>query len=119
MGASLVLKSERGRFRFYLNDADGKAVFTGSFIAEKDKALMYCGVMQSDALESHLQHERGPDGRWILKGFVRQTREGEKGDISDAIPLGFSTIFDTEAELDAALKNIIDVAKVAEFIDET
>ena len=117
--AKLVLKSERGRYRFYLNDDAGEAVFTGSFIAEKDKALMYCGVVQSDSFESHLQHERGPDGRWILKGFVRQTREGEKGDISDAIPLGFSKVFATEAELDGALAEIIKVAKAAEFVDES
>ena len=115
----LILKSERGRYRFYLNDDGGTTVFTGSFIAEKEKAMMYVGVVQSDSFESHLQHERGPDGRWILKGFVRQTREGEKGDISDAIPLGFSQVFATEAELDDALKAIIDVAKAAEFVDES
>ena len=118
--AKIVLKSERGRFRYYLNDDAGNEVFFGPYIIQKDLAETYIqNIITIDDLTNHIQSISGPDGKWVFRVSLHATREGEKGLISDAIPMGFSPKFATQAEADKAAKAFVKVAKGAEFVDES
>lgn len=120
MSGKFVLKKERGRFRYILSDEKGNAVFSGPFLIEKSKALLFLDVMTTvDSFADHLAPTKGPDGKWILRGELHSSREGEEGNKSDGTPLGFSQTFGSEEELEKARKNIVKLMKGAEVVDES
>lgn len=120
MSAKIVLKNERGRFRYYLNDEKGNTLLSGPYIIQKDLALSYIEKLtKTDNLENHVQAQKGPDGSWVFRCELHASREGEKGNISDSLPLGFSGKFDEEAAMKKAMKEFTKSAKGAELVDET
>lgn len=119
MSGTIVLKNERGKFRYYLNDDKGNTVFTGPFVSNKELAVSYIEKLTTlDTLADHLQLMKGPDGSWVLRGEVQTAREGEKGAIAPATPLGFSPTFEKEADAVKARDNIVKLAKGATTKDE-
>lgn len=118
----IVLVNERKRVRFNVEADDGTVVFKGSMCAKKDdaerraKSIMGYG----DELPEHLQIMKGPDGKFAVRGEDHRSREGEKGRIGDAVPLGFGAEqFETEAEAEELRQKIIRALDGAEYADET
>jgi len=120
MSAKIVLKNERGRFRYYVNDEKGNVMLSGAFIIQKDLALSYVEKLTgAKDLANHIQAQKGPDGKWVFRCELHASREGEKGNISDSIPLGFSGKFDSEADANKAAAEFVKAVKGAEFVDES
>lgn len=120
MSGRLVLKSERAKYRYYLNDDKGKVIFTGPFVANKELAESYIKKLTTlETLADHLQIKRGPDGKWVVRGEIQTAREGEKGAIAPATPLGYSPTFGSEEDAEKAKKEILKLAKGAKVEDES
>ena len=120
MSAKIVLKSERGRFRYYVNDDAGNVVLSGPFITSKELAVSYVEkIVNAEDLANHIQAQKGPDGKWVFRCELHASREGEKGQISDSIPLGFGSKSDSEADCQKSADVFVKAAKGAEFVDET
>jgi hypothetical protein len=120
VSGTFVLKSEKNRYRYTLEDEKGEVLFTGPFIGKKEKALAYIDAMQTaDSLTDNFSEIVGPDGSHVFRGDLHTAKEGEKGSISDATPLGFSAKFKTAADMEKALKATVKAAKGAALKDET
>jgi len=122
MGGTLILKKERNKYRYMLEDEKGNAVMRGAFIGEKDKAEFYMKMIsESETLENNLAPMQGPDGKWVFKGFYHAVGEGARDtNVTDAVPLGFSVeSYATEAEMEKARKAAIEAAKGCAIKDES
>jgi hypothetical protein len=92
------------------------------FIGEKEKAEAYVKLItESESLADNLATVKGPDGKWIFKGFFFGVGAGQSDtNVSDAAALGFSPDkYDTEEDAIKAMQNVIEVAKGSKYVDET
>jgi len=121
MSGTVRLKTERNKFRYVLEDKTGKVVMNGAFIGEKEKAESYIKRITDDPLEDYTALMKGPDGKWIFKGFFFSVAAGASDlNVSDSVPLGFSpSKYDTEEEAQAARQAAIAAAKGSVYVDET
>jgi hypothetical protein len=122
MSGTIVLKKERGKYRYTLQDEKGAIAMKGAFFGEKEKVLTYIKMMQSaDSIDENLTPLKGPDGKWAFKGFFHSCGEGARDtNITDAVPLGYSpTTYDKEEDMEKARQVAIKVARGADFKDES
>lgn len=120
MSGKFVLKNERNRYRFTLQDEKGTILFTSPFLGQKERALSFIKIMsETKDIENHFAPVKGPDGTWALRGEIHSSKEGEKGNWSDGTPLGFSPSFKKESDLEKARQQIVDAAKGGELVDES
>ena len=120
MSGTFVLKSEKGRYRFILQDEGGKELFKGTLLTEKDRVVKYMDMMrESDDLTNNLQALVGPDGSHYFRGELHTSKEGQKGVNADGTPLGFSATFKSEKEMEEVRQAVIKAAKGAAVKDET
>lgn len=122
MSGTVVLKKERNKYRYMLQDEKGTVVMKGAFIGEKEKAEAYIKMMQeADSIDDNLAPMKGPDGKWIFKGFFHACGEGARDtNVTDAVPLGFSPDkYDTEEAMEKARQAAIDAAKGSRYEDES
>lgn len=123
--SQIVLKLERKRYRFYVIDDAGKTLFKGTMCMKKDDAVRRANVMlqAGDELADHLQIVDGGvqhSSEFAVRGEDHRSREGEKGRIGDAVPLGFSDMFKSREEAEAAKAAIIEAVHGAQgLVDET
>lgn len=130
MSGKLVLKKDRGKYRFFIYDDKDKVVFNSPFLGEKDKALTFADVIvKADNFADHMSCVQGNVGspaagaagkKWVIRADIRLQREGERGCWDDGTPLGFSAEqFDSEADAEKAKAVIAKAAKGAKIVDET
>lgn len=121
MSGKFILVKERTKYRFNLVDDAGDILFKGAIASTRDMAQRKVDLMRSwgDDLKYHLQPMAGPHGGYTIRGEEHTSREGEQGRIGDAAPLGFSAVFETEAEMDKVRDAIIAAAKGALVEDQT
>jgi uncharacterized protein YegP (UPF0339 family) len=120
MSGKFVLKKERGRFRYYLEDENGAVFFSSPFLINKELAMTFIDKMRNaDTIINNLAPLKGPDKKWVFRGEVHTSREGEKGNVTDDTPMGFSATYDTEQEMEKARQTVVKLAKNAEVVDET
>ena len=120
MSGSVRLKMERKKYRYMLEDEAGNVVMKGAFIGEKEKAESYIKIIKEKDLADYTALMKGPDGKWIFKGFPFSVAAGASDlNISDSVPLGFSPDkYDTEEEAEAARQAAIAAAKDVQYVDE-
>ncbi|NHM16766.1 hypothetical protein GMI69_08895 [Eggerthellaceae bacterium zg-887] len=122
MSGTVRLKQERKKYRYMLEDEAGNVVMKGAFIGEKEKAESYIKLItDSESLEDYTALMKGPDGKWIFKGFFFSVGSGSSDtNVSDAVPLGFSPDkYDTEEEAEKARQVAIEAAKGSTYVDES
>lgn len=128
MSGTIVLKKERSKYRYYVQDEAGEVVFTSPFLGAKDRALeLINAIIKNDHFETNLQPIQGRDGSWVVRGELNQSREGEKNysntvfanGMGDGIKLGYSKALQDESEVQETIEEIVAASSGAGFIDET
>lgn len=118
----IIIKKERSRYRFELQDASGEVIFKGSINSTKAAVERQINLMKEfgDDLPNHFQAVEGRiDNTWVIRGEEHSAREGEQGRCGDAIPLGFGTVTGAKDEVLASRDAIVEALKDAEIVDET
>ena len=122
MSGTVRLKLERKKYRYMLEDEAGNVVMKGAFIGEKEKAESYIKLITgSESLEDYTKVLKGPDGKYIFKGFFFSVGAGSSdANVSDSVALGFSPDkYDTEEEAEKARQACIEAAKGSKYVDES